>query len=296
MDLRLLRYFVAVAEEQHFGRAAEKLGISPPTLTVQIQILERALGTDLLTRNGKKIALNNAGQRFLVESRATLKQAEKAERIAREAGRGEIATISISYLMSAAMTGIISEAISIYSKRHPGVSFRMQRLETILTLKALVERNIDVGFTRAPVRFPPELAGFSLGRDPFWAALPSNHALAKRKSLLMEDLTGIRYVASSIETEIGFRGNLAEISSAALPAVSEAPAADIISALVLVGADLGVTIVSEPITRVAVPNVVYRRIKGSKRGAERVAVYRKTEDSTAVMQFIDTLKKLAHKN
>jgi DNA-binding transcriptional LysR family regulator len=77
MDLRLLRYFVAVAEEQHFGRAAEKLGISPPTLTVQIQILERALGTDLLIRNGKKIALNNAGQRFLVESRATLKQAER---------------------------------------------------------------------------------------------------------------------------------------------------------------------------------------------------------------------------
>ena len=296
MDLRLLRYFVAVAEEQHFGRAAEKLGISPPTLTVQIQILERALGTDLLTRTGKKISLNNAGQRFLVESRATLKQAEKAERIAREAGRGEIATISISYLMSAAMSGIVSEAIAAYSKLHPGVSFRIQRLETIPTLRALVERNIDVGFTRAPVRFPPELAGFSLGRDPFWAALPSNHALAKRKSLLMEDLTGISYLAPAIDVEIGFRGNLAEISSAALPAVSEAPAADIVSALVLVAAGLGTTIVSEPITRVAVPNVVYRPIKSSKRGAERVAVYRKAEDSTAVIQFIDTLIKLAHKN
>jgi DNA-binding transcriptional LysR family regulator len=296
MDLRLLRYFVAVAEEQHFGHAAEKLGISPPTLTVQIQTLERSLGTKLLIRKGKKTSLSNAGQRFLVESRATLKQAERAERIAREAGRGEIDTISIAYLMSAAMAGTVSQAIAVYSKEHPGVSFRIQRLETISALKALVERNIDVGFTRAPVRFPAELAGFALGRDPLWAALPAGHALAKRKLLSMEDFIGVRYLAPAIDIEIGFRGNLAEISSAALPAVSEAPATDIISALVLVGAGLGMTIVSEPITRVAMPNVVYRQIKGSKRGAERVVVYRKTEDSTAVMQFIDTLKKMSRKS
>lgn len=296
MDLRLLRYFIAVAKEQHFGRAAEKLGISPPTLTVQIQILERALGTDLLIRNGKKIALNNAGQRFLVESRATLKQAEKAERIAREAGRGEIATISISYLMSAAMSGVISEAISIYSKRHPGVSFRIQRLETIPTLRALVERNVDVGITRAPVRYPPELTGFSISRDPFWAALPADHVLAKRKSLSMDDLAGVRYLPPALETEIGFRGNIAEISSVTLPSVSESPAADVVSALVLVAAGLGATLVSEPMTRIAVPNAVYLPMKGLKPGAERVVVYRKTEDSTAVMQFIDTLKKLARKN
>jgi DNA-binding transcriptional LysR family regulator len=260
-------------------------------LTVQIQILERALGTDLLIRKGKKISLNNAGQRFLVESRATLKQAEKAERIAREAGRGEIATISISYLMSAAMSGVISEAISAYSKRHPGVSFRIQRLETLLTLRAIVEGNVDVGFTRAPVRYPSELAGFSIARDPYWAALPANHALTKRKSLSMDDLAGIRYLAPALETEIGFRGNIAEISSAALPAISEAPAADVVSALVLVGAGLGITIVSEPVARVAVPNVVFRPMKGLKPGAERVVVYRKAEDSIAVMQFIDTLKK-----
>lgn len=295
MDLRLLRYFVAVAEEQHFGRAAEQLGITPPTLTVQIQTLERALGTPLLLREGKKVTLSAAGQRFLVETRITLKQAEKAERAARETARGEIATISIAYLMAAAMSGVVSDAIAAYSKQHPGVSFRARRLETIPALRALVERQIDLGFTRAPVRYPPELTGFSFAVDPLWAALPADEPRARKKLITMEELAGLRYIAPALETEIGFRGNIVELSSSALPAVSESPAADVVSALVLVAAGLGITIVTEPMTRVAMPNVVYRRIKGLRPGAERVVVYRKKEDSTAVMQFIDTLRGYARK-
>ncbi|MFN3658116.1 MAG: LysR family transcriptional regulator [Pseudolabrys sp.] len=295
MDLRLLRYFVAVAEEQHFGRAAEKLGITPPTLTVQIQTLERSLGTALLVRRGKSISLSPAGQRFLVETRNTLKQAEKAERIARQAARGEIATITISYLMQAAMSGMISEALAEFSKTHPGVSFRLQRMETIATLRAIVEGNVDVGFTRAPVRFPAELTGISITRDPLLAAVPADHPLAKQKSISMNDLTALRYLAPAIETEIGFRGNIAEISSATLPHVSEASAADIVSVLVLVGAGMGGTIVTEPNTRIAIPNVAYRPIKDLKTGAERVLVYRKSENSLAVLQFVQTLRKFASK-
>lgn len=295
MDLRLFRYFVAVAEEQHFGRAAERLGITPPTLTVQIQTLERALGTPLLIRDGKKVSMSSAGQRFLVEARATLKQADKAERIAREVARGEIATVTVSTLMSAAMSGIVSEAIGTFSQRHPGVTFRLQRMETISTLKALVERNVDVGFTRPPVRYPPDLAGFTITRSNLWVALPATHALAKAKSVELEDLAGIPYLPPALEIEIGFRGNIAGISPSALPAVSEAPAGDVVSAIVLVGAGLGITIVSEPVTRIAVPNVVFRPIRGLKTRAEHVVVYRKSEDSTAVMQFVDLLKEFAPK-
>jgi DNA-binding transcriptional LysR family regulator len=296
MDLRLLRYFIALAEEQHFGRAAERLGISPPTLTVQIQVLEKAVGTKLLIRRGRYTLLNNAGQRFLVECRATLKQAEKAERVAREAARGEIATISIGYVMAAAMSGDLSNGIAKYSKEHPGVSFRLQRLETIMALRALVERNVDVGITRAPVRYPPELTGFSISRYYYWVALPAKHPLTKKRELTKDDLAGIPYIAPALETEIGFRGNLAEISSDALPPVSDAPAADVVSVLTLVAAGLGITLVSEPMTRVNVPNVTFRRLKGTQPGAELVAVYRKSEDSTAVMQFIDKLRSLVQED
>lgn len=295
MDLRLLRYFVAVADEQHFGRAAESLGISPPTLTVQIQNLERALGTALLIRRGKKTSLNTAGERFLVEARATLKQADKARRVARAAARGEVATISISYIVSAAMSGLVSDAIRTYSKQYPGVSFRAQRLETIQTLQALLAKEIDVGIVRAPVRYPAGLAGFTLLRDAYWAAVPADHPLAKRSSLTLSDLSGHPFIAAVLETELGLRGNIVEISSGALPPVSEAPAAEMISILVLVAAGLGVSLVSEPITRIAMPNIVYRPMKGLKLGGERVVIYRASEDSIAVKRFIDVFRKLAPK-
>ena len=293
MDTRLLRYFVAAAEEQHFGHAAEKLAISPPTLTVQIKNLERLLGAELFVRNGKKISLSHAGERFLVEARATIKQADRAERIGREAGRGEIATISISFITAAAMSGTISKAIKIYSKTYPGVSFKAQWLETIQALKAIIAKDVDVGIVRAPVRYPSELVGFELARDPFWAALPADHPLAKRKSLTLADIADQPYIPAVLETEIGLRGNIAEISSATLPAVSEAPASEILSVLVLVAAGLGVSLVSTPVTYVAMPNVVYRPMRGLKIGGERVVVYRKGEELIAVKRFIETLRKLS---
>lgn len=296
MDLRLLRYFVTLSDEQHFGHAAEKLGITPPTLTVQIQILERTLGTALLVRKGKRISLSNAGQQFLVEARATLKQAERAERIGRVAGRGEIATISISYVTAAAMSGIISDAIRAYAKLYPGVSFKAQRLETIQTLKALIVKDVDVGIVRAPVRYPADLTGFTLLRDPYWAALPAGHPLTKHETLTLADLADQPFIPAVLETEIGLRGNIAEISSASLPAVNDAPAAEILSVLVLVAAGLGVSLVSTPITRIAMPNVEYRLMRGLKAGGERVVVYRKSEESIAVKRFIDGLRKLVRKD
>jgi DNA-binding transcriptional LysR family regulator len=293
MDLRLLNYFVALAEEQHFAHAAEKLGITPPTLTVQIQNLEHALGTALLIRKGKKVSLSDAGRRFLVEARATLKQAERATRIAREAGRGEIATISLCFVIAGALSGVLSRAIDSFSASFPGVSFTARRLETIQALRALIAKDVDVAIVRAPVRYPRELTGFALSRDAFWAALPADHPLARRKSLSLSDLAGQHYIATALETEIGLRGNIAEISSSALPAVSYAPAEEIVSALVLVGARRGISLVSEPITRIAMPNVVYRPMKGLKAGGELVAAYRTSEDSLAVQRFVVTLKKLA---
>jgi DNA-binding transcriptional LysR family regulator len=295
MDTRLLRYFVALADEQHFGRAAEKLGITPPTLTVQIQNLEHALGTKLFVRSGKKTSLSKAGQQFLVEAKATIRQAERAEQVGRGAGRGEIATITVSYVMAAAMSGMISDAIRSYTKQYPAVSFRLQRLETLQTLRALVAKDVDVGIVRAPVRYPPELAGFTFLTDPYWAVVPADHPLAKRKWLTLDDFTGQPFVAAVLETELGLRGNIAEISSPALPAVSDAPAGEIVSVLVLVGAGLGLSIASTPITRVAMPNVVYKPMRGLKEGGERVVVYRKTEESIAVKRFVETLRKLSRK-
>src|ERR1700733_1495819 len=105
MELRQLRYFVAVAEELHFTRAAERLSISPPSLTQQIQALEHHLGTRLFHRTKRSVALSDAGQQLLSMARETLRQAEQTEMVGKLAGRGEVGRVELGYITSAACAG-----------------------------------------------------------------------------------------------------------------------------------------------------------------------------------------------
>ena len=109
MELRHLRYFIAVAEQLHFGQAAEMLGIAPPTLTVQIQQIERTLDAQLFTRTKRSVALTQAGEAFLVEARAALEQFERAVNIGRRAGRGELGRVKLGFVGSAAFSGVLQQ-------------------------------------------------------------------------------------------------------------------------------------------------------------------------------------------
>src|SRR5215212_3476555 len=128
MELRHLRYFVAVAEELHFSRAAERLHISPPSLTQQIQDLERELGTGLFTRTKRNVTLTDAGSRFLHEARLTLQQAEHAAVVARLAGRGDIGRIEIGYA-SVACAGLVTTAVATYRRANPLVTVSLSKLQ-----------------------------------------------------------------------------------------------------------------------------------------------------------------------
>src|ERR1700692_5108321 len=111
MELRHLRYFIAVAEELHFARAAAKLNIAPPTLSAQIQQLETSLGARLFDRKTRSVALTHVGKRFLEEARAALRQVEQAERVGRRAARGDIGSIAIGCVLSAIFGGIVSGVV-----------------------------------------------------------------------------------------------------------------------------------------------------------------------------------------
>src|SRR5262245_33625755 len=115
MDLRHLRYFVAAAEELHFTRAAERLNISAPTLTQQVQVLEADLGVMLFRRTKRSVALTEAGRRFLQEARATLRQAEQAAQVA----RGQIGSIEIGYVTSASCLGLIPAVVAAFRHENP---------------------------------------------------------------------------------------------------------------------------------------------------------------------------------
>jgi DNA-binding transcriptional LysR family regulator len=291
MELRHLRYFVAVAEKLHFSRAAEELNISTPTLSHQIQALERMLGAQLLSRRKKSaVLLTQTGKRFLEEARATLRQAENAELVGKRAARGDIGSIAIGYILSASSIGLLPELIGIFQKENPNVSMQLVRMETFPQMKALVDGVLDIGFIRAPQRYPTELTGFVVDRHPYCVAIPENHPLARRKQITLAMLAQEEFVAGPVEMEVGFWGNLGAVAKPgqSLRIVQRTP--DIFSLLTFVAAGVGLGIISAPMQSVVIPGIVYRKISGALQEAEIAVAYRKRENAPVVKSFIHRLR------
>src|SRR5262245_17482293 len=291
MELRHLRYFVAVAEKLHFSRAAEDLNISTPTLSHQIQALERMLGAQLLSRRKKSaVTLTQTGKRFLEEARATLRQAENAELVGKRAARGDIGSIAIGYILSASSIGLLPEMIRTFQKDNPNVAVHIVRMETFPQMKALIDGVLDVAFIRAPQRYPAELSGFVVDRHPYYVALPEGHHLAQRKQLSLAMLADESFVAGSLEMEVGFWGNLGAVSKPgqSLRIVQRTP--DIFSLLTFVAAGAGLGIISAPMQSVVIPGIVYRKISGALQEAEIAVAYRKRESAPVVKSFIQRLR------
>jgi len=294
MELRHLRYFVAVAEELHFSRAAEQLNISTPTLSHQIQALEKILGAQLLCRKKKTaVSLTQTGRRFLEEARATLRQAENAELVGKRTACGDMGSVAIGYILAASCVGLLPELIATFHKENPQVSLQINRMETFPQMKALVEGALDVGFIRAPKRYPTELTGFIINRHPYYVALPEGHPLTKRKHLTPAILAHEPFVAGSMEMEVGLWGNLGAISATGHSPQVIARTSDIFSVLTLVAAGMGLGIVSGPMSKVDIPGITYRKIAGALQSAEIAIAYRKSESAPAVRSFIQRLRSKA---
>ena len=291
MELRHLKYFVAVAEELHFARAAERLNISAPTLSHQIGALETMLGAKLLTRKTKSaVALTNAGKRFLTAARDALKQAAYAETVGRHAARGDTGSIAVGYVFSAGCSGLVSSTMASFRKTHPEVSFQLARMPTFAQFKALIDGSLDIAFARALARYPSGLAGFIIERQPFWLALPENHRLAARKQITPAMLIDESFVAVSMEMEIGFWGNIAAITPPGMSMRIVERAPDAFTVMALVAAGVGVSVLSESLNRIAMPGLTFRKLVGVTRTADHAVIYRKNESAPVVMAFIDSLR------
>jgi len=292
MELRHLRYFTAVAEDLHFGRAAVRLNISAPTLSHQIGALETILGAKLFTRKTKSaVALTQPGKRFLVEAYATLKQAAQAEQIGRRAARGDVGSIAVGYIFSAGCSGTLSSTIFDFRNRHPDVSIQLRRAVTFEQFKALTDDTLDVGFTAAPQSYPTGLTGFVVERQPFHVAMPESHPLAKRKTVTPDMMADESFVAVSLEMEVGFGGgNISAISPIGKSLRIVERTTDIFSVLTLVAAGAGMSVMSQPMTNVKIPGIVYRKIEGITRTFELAVAYRRNESSPVVKAFIEFMR------
>src|SRR5471032_3306906 len=189
MELRHLRYFVAVAEELSFTRAAARLHIGQPPLSHQIQMLEAEVGAQLLERSKRWVRLTEAGKLFLDDARRVLSLSEQAVQTARRAQRGETGELRVGFTFSTPLTPLFATVINRYRQRYPGVSLTLHEMATLRQIDAIAARELDLGLVRPPEAAVAEAVAMTeLRRDPLVLVLPQDHPLARQKSVAVTDL------------------------------------------------------------------------------------------------------------
>src|SRR5436309_2953073 len=178
MELRHLRYFIAVAEEGHVTRAAARLGIQQPPLSQQIRALEAELQVQLLRRKPRGVELTQAGEALFAEARAILRQVDHAVTAARRTARGEAGRIGLGFTSSASFHPFVPQAIRGYRETHPGVALSLEESGTGELVAALLEERLDAAFVRSPIGPAEGIAVHSVLDEAMVAALPAGHKLA----------------------------------------------------------------------------------------------------------------------
>jgi DNA-binding transcriptional LysR family regulator len=300
MELRHLRYFIAVADEKHITRAAEKLGIQQPPLSLQIRALEEELGVQLFRRKPRGVELTDAGAAFLERARSILDQVERATATTRRTARGEQGRVVVGFTSSAPFHPFVPRVFRSFREMSPLVSLVLEESGSSELVQGLHNEEVDAAFIRSPVADVVGLTVRPLLEEPMLVAVPSGHPLAKGVNSKTAPLP---LAALAKETFILYKrpggpGLYDTIITACRgagfsPRVGqEAPR--IISTLNLVAAGLGVSVVPESLRRLQMDGVVYRRLEESAAlSAPLILACRRGENAAAVQRFIDLVQTTA---
>jgi DNA-binding transcriptional LysR family regulator len=290
MELRRLRYFVALAEELHFGRAAERLGISQPPLSQQIARLESDLGVELLKRTSRSVTLTEPGRLFLEEARRTLCQVDHAAHVAQRAAGGEVGHLRIGFVPAC---GVIPLGVRRFATRFPGVQLTLRNMATADQVESLVEGALHVGFLHLPID-ARGLAVEEVQRDPLLAAIPQHHRLARRSSLSLRSLVGEPFIGfprasapgaydaiRTIFREAGFTANVVHETDSLL------------ARLRMVGAGLGVSLIPAYAKRSPRIGVVLRPLRPPRPVARIGMVHAPRHTTPALSRFLSLVREVA---
>jgi DNA-binding transcriptional LysR family regulator len=292
MELRRFKYMAVLAEELHFGRAAERLGIAQPALTQQIQALERDLGVQLFQRTKRSVALTVAGRVTLEEAIRTLQQADRTALVARQAGRGQLGHIEIGFVGSAVFSGVLSEAIFRFRKANPLVELRLNEFGILQQLNDVSSGRLDIGVVRTPVKsLPPDVGINEIYREPIILALSAKHRLARRKEITLTALKDEPFVAMQIQEGIGFNAQVAEIcaNGGLTPRVAQR-ATQFVALAGMVAGGLGIAFVPESLRHVQIPDIVYRPLAEITEQSKLAMAFRKSERAPAVTAFLKHMR------
>jgi DNA-binding transcriptional LysR family regulator len=296
MELRHLRYFVAVAEEGHVTRAAERLGIQQPPLSQQIRALERELDAQLFYRKPRGVELTSAGRAFFDDAKAILARAEEAVAAARRAARGESGRIGIGFTSSASFHPFVPRTIRAFREQHELVALALEESGTTELVEALRAERIDAAFVRSPVGESADLTIRPLLEEEMVAALPSGHRLSGASDELpLAALAGETFILYRRPVGPGLHDAIiAACDRAGFSPLIGQEAPRMLSTLSLVAAGLGVTVVPASMSRLEAEGVAYRALEPSAQlTAPLNLAYRRSESAAAVRRFIALVQKSA---
>src|SRR5918998_261438 len=295
MDLRQLRYFVAVAEESHFGRAAQRLHMSQPPLSMQIKGLEAELGVELLNRSTRRVALTDAGRTFLERARAILAAVEEAREAARGAEHGAQGRLHVGFVSTATLS-LLPPSIRLFRERFGGVELELKELTSAQQVDALYEGEITVGLVRLPMR-APGIRFEPVSQEQLVVAVPSGHVLEKLDRVPLEAVVDLPLIFFTRQLIPGFHAQIVELFQrvGAFPKVAQ-HAVHLQTIVGLVASGVGIAILPGSAERLSREGVVYRTLDVPDAASWMGLAWVEGDGSKLLDNFVSTVREVAGGN
>lgn len=287
MKLHFLRYFVVLAEELHFGRAAQKLAITQPPLSTAIQSLEEELGVKLFVRDSKRVELTAAGLAFLDEARHVLERVDRASSVAQMAAQGIHGRIEVG-VTGSLLYREVPAMVQAFQRHMPGVSVVLREMSTAEQVDELIRGRLDIGFVNAAT-VPPQLQSLPLKSDSFVLCLPTQHPKAHRSSVQLKDFAQEQFVMFSREVAPAHHDNVIAIfSRAGIHPKTVHAARQWLTVIAMVSKGMGVSIVPKSLTNTHMHGVKFVALQGERMSSPASLVWHPEQACAAALRFVAT--------
>ena len=284
MNLRQLRYFVILAEELHFRRAAERLHITQAPLSLAIQALERELGTTLFVRTQRRVSLTDSGALLRADALAILDRIEQSRATIRDFETGTIGEIKIGVTPASSLLPFFPKLISGFRAAHPKVRIVMREMTSKVQIRGLQEREIDIGILRNPPKSEvPGISFVKLLNDPLVLAMDRRHPLNKRKTIRLADLRHEPFISYPRQAGIAIYEQVTALFAARgfAPTIVQ----EVTTLIGLAATGFGVAVVPSGLSYIRVPNIVYRRLADPDAMSEVHLANREAESGIIISSF-----------
>jgi DNA-binding transcriptional LysR family regulator len=290
LDIRSLRYFVAVAEELNISKAAERLHISQPPLSLQIQRLEEELGFQLMQRHKRGVTLTHAGQALAQEAKAVMSRMVQAVDTVQQIGRGELGRLQIG-IIGSAMWGDFPGLIQRFTQSYPEVVWGLQELNPSAQISALEDKRIDIGFWRSVDTKAPHFDTVLVSKEEVQVAVCHDHPLCQKPRLLLSDLASENFLSMhTAYSDFAAHLNRCCLKQGFEPHIFQ-HAYEPQTLLAMVSAGMGITLLPESLAKIKWPKVKFLRIHKDAPSADLHLFYRKDEQSPVVNKFVQMIKR-----